>query len=938
MEPSPSRPISRLRCRLCWSITFAVFLSILAIEALILIPSYRTFHDNLLTGIEEQGLVAARSLFRLTSPVQSEEKLLAQGDALTAGKALKGAALYHADGRIVGVFGEIPELSHAAPESADADRRKRFADGRRLDALWSPETLGAPYLMVGRMVSETVDGALRDFLLRIGALVMVIALFVTFVTMYLLGRKVLHPILQLRSHMEGAGQDHDNPGLYRLPPGGNNEMGAAFNAFNAMLERINGDIMALRQRGDALFELKTHLEERVATRTLELQDANRQLEEEMGEKAKALMEIRNLARFPDENPNPILRVDPAGEILYANAAADRLFPAPPSPDGDAPRPLPPEWTTLIQETLESGKVQEMSLRGDDATFSVQLVPLPDYVNIYGLDISDRVEAERRSLSLARFPEENSNPVLRVGSDGEILYANRASAPLLAAWKSKPGGTLPVEWRDLVADSLGAETDKEIELPHGERTFSVRLAPVPDEGYVNLYGADVTERKHFEEQLIHHANHDPLTGLPNRSLFRDRLSQAIEAARSEGRMAAVFFVGLDGFTEINQGMGRGAGDVILKATAHRLEEETPQSATVARFTGDVFAIVLGGVREAAQAGDLATRLLESFKAPIPVQGGPVEVAASIGVSLYPNDAEKPEALTHRADLAMYRAKADASRGYGFYEEGMNEAVQERRTTLNDLRQAEKRGELVLMYQPQVCLDTDKVVGMEALIRWRHPARGLISPGLFIPLAEESGLIVPIGLWVLRTACIQNKAWQEMGLPPMRMAVNLSSVQFGQPDLVEQVQAALTKTDLDPEWLELEITESVAMHDADATIATMQALHDLGIRLSIDDFGTGYSSLSYLKRFPVHKMKIDQSFVRNLETDPDDAAICGAVIRLAHSLKLKSIAEGVETEAQRDWIKAEGCNQIQGYFYSRPLEEEDFTAFVQEWNAEEAEKEA
>ena len=547
------------------------------------------------------------------------------------------------------------------------------------------------------------------------------------------------------------------------------------------------------------------------------------------------------------------------------------------------------------------------------------------------EMAERTQAEQKIQNLARFPDENRSPVLRANQEGIVLYANTASDFLLHAWHTQQDQRLPSEWAQLILDVFQTGTDKDVETVVGDRIFSIRLAPILDAGYVNLYGTDITERKEFETQLRHMANHDTLTGLPNQSLFQDRWQRAIHQARENHTMAAILLVGLDGFKEVDQVAGREAGNTLRKTMAQRLSTCLPETTTVARLGGDLFAVIHDAFENLSDPADRAQQILTVLSKPLPLEGETMDIQASVGISLFPSDGEAPEHLIHLADLALSRAKADARRdSYRFYEGGMNEAVQTRRDLLRDLRSAVERGQMELHYQPQISLSDNRLIGMEALLRWRHPVKGMISPGHFIPLAEESQLIIPMGLWVLQTAAKQNKQWQDAGLPPLKVAVNLSSVQFGESDLVETVDHAIRESGLEPRFLELEITESVAVEGIEKTIPTLEALRHLGLSLSIDDFGTGYSSLSYLKKFPVGKVKIDRSFVLDIEKDADSAALCNAIIQLGHSLNLQVIAEGVETLEQLQMIQTLGCDQVQGYYYSRPLEVEAFARFVQEWD--------
>ncbi|MCC6347820.1 MAG: EAL domain-containing protein [Nitrospirales bacterium] len=438
--------------------------------------------------------------------------------------------------------------------------------------------------------------------------------------------------------------------------------------------------------------------------------------------------------------------------------------------------------------------------------------------------------------------------------------------------------------------------------------------------------DVTERKDLEERIRYQAYHDLLTDLPNKTLLMDRLKIALHQARRNSSLLAVMFLDLDRFKTINDTMGHTAGDQLLKDASLRLTGCMREYDTIARIGGDEFIILLPHLLHAEDAAKAAQKILSQFAAPYRVEGHDLHVTTSIGISIYPHDGEYEETLLKNADIALYQAKEQGGNTYHFYSPAINIRTLERIILENSLRRTLDRGELVVHYQPQVDIATRRIVCVEALVRWQHPELGLLDPMQFIPLAEETGFIIPMDEWVLRTACEQNKAWQETGYPPLRITVNLSARQFQQPNLIEIVACVLRETGLKPEYLDIEITESTAMGDIDLTIPTMVQLTGMGVRLSIDDFGTGYSSLSYLKKLPIRKLKIDKSFIRDLTTDQDDRAIVNAVIALAHSLKLKVVAEGVETQEQMDYLRVSGCDEIQGYLFSRPLPPEELRALL------------
>lgn len=437
---------------------------------------------------------------------------------------------------------------------------------------------------------------------------------------------------------------------------------------------------------------------------------------------------------------------------------------------------------------------------------------------------------------------------------------------------------------------------------------------------------ITERKLYEAEMRHQATHDALTGLPNRNMLHEHLQRAIQVARQKGGLTAVVFVDLDQFKFINDSLGHQVGDELLKTVAQRLQACLRDTDMVARQGGDEFVLVLqnqtGGELGIAE---VMQRILAAVARPWQAGDREFQVTASIGVSRYPVDGKDVETLLKQADSAMYRAKEQGRNNFQFFAPWMDTQVSNRLEMLINLRRALDQEEFKLYYQPKLSLKDGSVIGAEALIRWQSPEQGMVPPDRFIPFAEEAGLIVPIGEWVLRTACHQNKRWQEAGLPPIPVAVNLSPRQLNQ-SLPEFVSGVLEQSGLAASCLELEITENVVMKDAEKSVATLHALKRLGLQISVDDFGTGYSSLSYLRRFPVDALKIDKSFVRDIARDADSAAIVKAVISLAHILNLRVIAEGVEDEQQHAFLKENACDEVQGYFFGKPMAAEDFTAWM------------
>ncbi|MDQ3742810.1 MAG: EAL domain-containing protein [Acidobacteriota bacterium] len=425
-----------------------------------------------------------------------------------------------------------------------------------------------------------------------------------------------------------------------------------------------------------------------------------------------------------------------------------------------------------------------------------------------------------------------------------------------------------------------------------------------------------------EELNHAVSHDGVTSLPNRVLFNDRLGQAVSAATKGGQTLAVMLLDLDRLKAVNESLGYAAGDRLLRVVAERVRGCLGGDETVARFGGDELSLLTNPVRGAAEVAAMAGSILEALGRPVELDGHEVYVTASVGVALFPHDGDDAEALLSRAAAAMYTARGQGGNCFRFYSADMEAEALKRLSLECDLRRALERGEIILHYQPQVEMATGRVVGAEALVRWQHPRQGLIPPAEFIPLAEATGLIVPIGEWVLRAAIRQCGVWQEGGLAPLRVAVNLSARQFQQPDLVEMVRGSLAEAGFEPGRLELEITESSVVSDRDVAVAALRELRAMGVRVAIDDFGTGHSSLSHLKHLPVDTLKIDRSFIRDMAADPNDEDIVGAVVKLGHSLGLNVTAEGVEEEAQSSLLGALGCDEAQGYLFGRALPPDDF----------------
>ncbi|HEX5363012.1 MAG TPA: EAL domain-containing protein, partial [Gallionella sp.] len=456
--------------------------------------------------------------------------------------------------------------------------------------------------------------------------------------------------------------------------------------------------------------------------------------------------------------------------------------------------------------------------------------------------------------------------------------------------------------------------------------ALRNAAGKVEHYIGVT-SDNTDYKEAQERIRKMAFYDQLTGLPNRSLLRDRVDRLFAQMRRGEKSFAIMFIDLDNFKRVNDSLGHHMGDLLLQEVAHRLGHCVREVDTVSRQGGDEFVVLLPECdSDCAQA--IAGRILDALSRPHHLEGNELVATPSIGISMFPRDARDFETLSKHADTALYRVKGEGRAGFQFFMPEMNIAAHKQLTVENQLRKAVESGGFTLHYQPQIDREQGKIIGMEALIRWDDPVLGSVPPDEFIPITEENGLIVPIGTWVLHEACAQNMRWQAMGLPPVPVSVNVSAVQMRQPNFVQVVADALEQSGLKPELLELELTERVAMADVERSVQIMHQLNALGVGLFIDDFGTGYSSLAYLKRFPLKKLKIDKSFVRDLETNADDRTIANSIILLAHGLNLSVVAEGVENVAQLDILNEQGCDAVQGYYFSRALPADEFTEFFRQ----------
>ena len=562
-----------------------------------------------------------------------------------------------------------------------------------------------------------------------------------------------------------------------------------------------------------------------------------------------------------------------------------------------------------------------------------------------LDITGRKRVEeelREGETLFRTLTEHALVGIDIIQDNRFSYVNPAFAEIFGYPQNELNGASPLmllhpDDRELVAGQMSRRTSGELPTMHYEfrgkrksgetrniEVFSVQIS-LNGRPAIMATLLDITERKQSEERIDRLAHFDQLTGLPNRNLLNDHFKYAISLAQRSGEPLAVMFIDLDHFKDINDTLGHSIGDQILMEVAKRLKAVLREEDSLSRQGGDEY-IVLLPRSDADSAALVASKLIEAVTRPCHIEQHELIVTPSIGIAIYPHDGSNMETLSKNADTAMYRAKQEGRNDFRFYSPEMQLQSARNLKLANALRHALVQNELELHYQPQVSIQDGRIVGAEALLRWQHPELGMISPAEFIPIAEDTGQIIQIGEWVLHTAAKQMKDWLDGGLPPITMAVNLSAVQFRQNYFPETVTRILDEVMLPHQYLELELTEAVAMDNPKAAIEVMNKLHERGIRMSIDDFGTGYSSLSYLKQFKVYKLKIDQSFVRDITDDPEDKAIVTAIIHMAASLGMQTIAEGVETASQLSFLRLQGCNEVQGYYFSKPLTAKQFEEFA------------
>jgi diguanylate cyclase (GGDEF)-like protein/PAS domain S-box-containing protein len=751
-----------------------------------------------------------------------------------------------------------------------------------------------------------------------------------------LQRPISHPLIQLTQTAEAISKAADYA-IRADVQKGSDELGMLGSAFNDMLDQIEARNGELRQH-------REHLEEEVASRTADLVAASSQLKLQ----AEALNAASDSILITDRNGN-IVWSNPAFSKSSGYSAIEVLGKNQSwlsSGEQDI-ETFAQIWATITAGGTWHGEIVNRRKNDDLYTEEVTITPVSsqsgEIANFVAIkhDITTRKLAEK-ALNEAEEKyraifEDATVGIFQIAPGGRPVSINRALARM-------HGYDSAEEFLEEITDiwnHVFVDPDRMFEVVHeaqmngimqsaevqvyrkdgAKRWIIANIRAARDsDGNIVLYEGtveDITERKVAEERVKFLAYYDALTGLPNRTLLEDRIAIALGGARRRKERIAFLFLDLDRFKLVNDTLGHSVGDILLQEVAERLRKWVREQDTVARVGGDEFVIMLTDVQQASDAALAAERVVDLVKSEFSIDGHSINVTCSVGISMFPENGVDGETLVRNADAAMYSAKEKGPNNVGFFTEELNVQMAERLKLESGLRLALERKEFYLVYQPQMDLATEQIVGVEALLRWQHPELGLVPPDRFISIAENCGLIVPIGEWVLKTACVQARKWHDEGLAAVPIAVNVSAVQFRQDGFRDLIKNVLLETGLPPQCLELELTESLLLTNADVMFSVLRELNEMGLQLTIDDFGTGYSSLSYLKQFPVKKLKIDRSFIRNVAVNPSDAAITTAIIGMAKSLDLKVIAEGVENEAQISFLREHRCDEIQGYYFSKPL---------------------
>jgi len=853
--------------------------------------------------------------------------------ALRVESNVTSACLYTSTGKPFAVYVRRGNQSAFYPPPAQSQKATFHSDRLILfrQIVFAGEPLGSIYI-------ESDLGPLHQRVKEYG-IAFLLTLLITLSLSYFIGlrlqRPISRPLMQLVRTADAISTGADYTLRAELP--NRDEFGMLVSAFNKMLEQI-------QSRNDQLHIYQEHLEEEVATRTAELSSANARLNLQ----AEALNAAANAIVITDIDGN-VVWTNPAFSTLSGYSADEVL--------GQNPRLLNSgmqdrEFFASLWTTIRSGKTwcgEIINRRKDGSLFTDETTITPVSSRLAGIShfvaIKQDVTKRKHAEEALRQAEEKYRAIFedavvgifQITPEGRPLSINRALAHMhgfdspeqFLLEVSDVGSQIfvnPGQMSEMTKDleQHSVIHGVEIEIYCRDRTkkwvvANMRAGRASNGAIAILEGTieDITDRKNAEQRVQFLAYYDALTGLPNRTLLRDRIATALAGARRRKEKLAVLFLDLDRFKIINDSLGHSIGDLLLQEVAERLKTWVRGQDTVSRVGGDEFVIVLTGIANETNAERAAEKIVNTISTEFSIGGHVLNISCSIGVSIFPRHGTDAEMLIKNADAAMYCAKQNGSKRIQFFTEDLNAQMVERLTLENGLRTALARNEFFLEYQPQADLGTGQLIGFEALLRWRSPTLGLVPPDRFIQIAENCGLIVPIGAWVLRTACLQAHEWQQEGLPAVTIAVNVSAVQFRQDGFRDLINDVLRDTGMAPQTLELELTESLLLTNADVVFSVLQELNEMGVKLAIDDFGTGYSSLSYLKQFRVDKLKIDRSFIRDIGTDPDDAAITAAIISMAKSLNLEVIAEGVETEEQMSFLGLHHCDQIQGYYLSKPL---------------------
>ena len=852
--------------------------------------------------------------------------------ALRAEPSVTAACIYTQDGKPFAQYVRTgtPDFVPPAPQmQATRFEQERLIQFRHI--MLDGEPVGTIYI---ESDLQRLNTRLREYTIAV-LTTLSVTLSLAFLIASRFQRPISRPLVCLVETAEAISDAADYSIRADLP--NRDEFGLLVSAFNGMLDQIEA-----RDR-----ELRAHrgqLEKEVASRTGELVAANARLKLQ----AAALEAAANSIAITDLE-GMIVWTNPAFSALSGYSAEEVL-------GGNFLLQHSGEHDTLLHRqiwrTIASGETWRGEItnsRKDHRLYVGEMTITPVSLNANGIShfvaINQDITARKQAEESLRHAEEKYRAIFedavvgifQFSAEGRPLSINRAlahtygydSPEQLLAEVSNVASQLfvdPGQMRELlrVLDEKGVVGGAEMQIYCRDRTRKWVLAnmrAVRDaRGNVELLEGtveDITDRKLAEERVEFLAYYDALTELPNRTLLRDRLAQALAGAARRKNKLALLFLDLDRFKVINDSLGHSFGDLLLQKVAERLQEQAREQDTVARIGGDEFLVVLSSINEPADAGVAAERIQKVLATEFAIQDRSFSVSCSVGISIFPEHGSDGESLIKNADAALYCAKESGRNTFRFFTDDMNAQVMERLTLENGLRQALEQKEFFLLYQPQMEISTGRIIGVEALIRWQHAELGLIPPDKFIPVAENCGLIMPIGEWVLKTACKQARKWQDDGLLAVPVAVNVSAVQFRPEGFCGLIAAVLEESGLAPEYLELELTETLLLSNADMMFLVLQDLKSMGLKLAIDDFGTGYSSLSYLRQFPVGKLKIDRSFIRDVAVNPDSASIATAIISMAKGLNLKVIAEGVEDEAQMSFLRAHQCDEIQGYFFSKPL---------------------